>query len=339
MANTAEVINFPVPEKVQQESRMADLDNGYLRLANQIQDALCVVELSGREFRVLNAIVRLTYGWSKKEDRIANSLIADKTRLAVKHASEAVLSLAYRNIIKVRRIGQTRYIGINTCLDAWAYTKPKCPKCPVSFPVAEVEAQVINLPENGDSKITSPTIPENRDNYPQKQGELSPETGNTKDILSKTNIKTDLTPIVPAGDECKKPPVEETLQEQPKVDPVRLVFTHWQQEHDHPSAKLDDKRRKRIKARLAEGFTVDELCRAITGAKGDPWLMGKNPSRKRYDGIETLLRDAAQVEKLRDLSGDAHAMAIAQGQYSATTARNLETLQRWAGGTDSGELF
>ncbi|WP_142777494.1 replication protein, partial [Klebsiella pneumoniae] len=69
MANTAEVINFPVPEKVQQESRMADLDNGYLRLANQIQDALCVVELSGREFRVLNAIVRLTYGWSKKEDR------------------------------------------------------------------------------------------------------------------------------------------------------------------------------------------------------------------------------------------------------------------------------
>ena len=74
MANTAEVINFPVPEKVQQESRMADLDNGYLRLANQIQDALCFVELSGREFRVLNAIVRLTYGWSKKEDRIAKPL-------------------------------------------------------------------------------------------------------------------------------------------------------------------------------------------------------------------------------------------------------------------------
>ncbi len=45
---------------------MADLENGYLRLANQIRDALCIVELSGREFRVLNAIIRLTYGWSKK---------------------------------------------------------------------------------------------------------------------------------------------------------------------------------------------------------------------------------------------------------------------------------
>lgn len=107
MSNTAEIYKFPAPIPTQQECRMADLENGYLRLANQIQDALCIVELSGREFRVLNAIIRLTYGWSKKSDRIANSLIADKTTLKVKHVSEAVLSLAYRNIIILRRIGQT----------------------------------------------------------------------------------------------------------------------------------------------------------------------------------------------------------------------------------------
>lgn len=339
MSNTAKVIKFPAQQPAQQENRMADLENGYLRLANQIQDALCFVELSGREFRVLNAIVRLTYGWSKKEDRITNSLIADKTRLAVKHVSEAVLSLAYRNIIKMRRIGQTRYIGINTLLDSWAYTKPKCAKCPVSFPVAKVATQVITIPEIGDRKITTKTIPENRDNHPQKQGEVSLKTGNTKDILPKTNIKTDLTPIVPAGDMCEESGSEDDFETEQKVDPVRLVFSHWQAEHHHPNAKLDEKRRKRIKARLAEGFTVDELCRAICGAKGDSWLMGKNPSKKLYDGIDTILRDAAQVERLRDLAGDEHAMAVAQGQYSATTARNLETLQRWAGSTDSGELF
>lgn len=67
MSNTAEVIKFPAPKHGLQESRMANLDNGFLRLANQIQDALCIVELSGREFRVLNAIVRLTYGWSKNQ--------------------------------------------------------------------------------------------------------------------------------------------------------------------------------------------------------------------------------------------------------------------------------
>ena len=229
MSNTAEVIKFPAPQQGHQEGRMADLDNGYLRLANQIQDALCIVELSGREFRVLNAIVRLTYGWSKKSDRIANSLIADKTTLKVKHVSEAVISLAYRNIIVLRRIGQTRYIGINTCLDKWAYTKPNCAKCPVVFPPAEVETWVIDtpefmisapqiqgmlspktgmdIPENGDGDFTPQTIPENRDGYPQIQGMLSPKTGNTKDIIPNTNIKTDLTPSNPPKGKVKFDPM------------------------------------------------------------------------------------------------------------------------------------
>ncbi|HGH4644759.1 TPA: replication protein [Enterobacter roggenkampii] len=221
MSNTAKVIKFPSQQPAQQENRMAELENGYLRLANQIQDALCFVELSGREFRVLNAIVRLTYGWSKKEDRITNSLIADKTRLAVKHVSEAVLSLAYRNIIKMRRIGQTRYIGINTLLDSWAYTKPKCAKCPVSFPVAEVVTQVITIPEIGDSKITSKTIPENGDNHPQKQGEVSLKTGNTKDILPKTNIKPN-TPSNPTRGKCKFDPLDIEV-------PDWLNQTAWQE--------------------------------------------------------------------------------------------------------------
>lgn len=206
MSNTAEIYKFPAPVPTQQECRMADLENGYLRLANQIQDALCIVELSGREFRVLNAIIRLTYGWSKKSDRIANSLIADKTTLKVKHVSEAVLSLAYRNIIILRRIGQTRYIGINTNLDKWAYSKPHCSKCPVSFPDAEIATWIISVPENRDSVLPHSAIPENGDSYPRKEGRVSPKTGNTKDIIPKTNIK-DLTPFNPPRGKVKFDPL------------------------------------------------------------------------------------------------------------------------------------
>ncbi|ECU8336817.1 replication protein, partial [Salmonella enterica subsp. enterica] len=228
MSNTAEIYKFPAPVPTQQECRMADLENGYLRLANQIQDALCIVELSGREFRVLNAIIRLTYGWSKKSDRIANSLIADKTTLKVKHVSEAVLSLAYRNIIILRRIGQTRYIGINTNLDKWAYSKPHCSKCPVSFPDDEIATWIISvpetrdsyprkggraspktgivIPENRDSVLPHSAIPENGDSYPRKEGRVSPKTGNTKDIIPKTNIK-DLTPFNPPRGKVKFDPL------------------------------------------------------------------------------------------------------------------------------------
>ncbi|MCW2488909.1 phage replication protein, partial [Candidatus Symbiopectobacterium sp. NZEC127] len=160
----------------------------------------------------------------------------------------------------------------------------------------------------------------------------------------KKERQKDITPIVPAGDVCEKPteptePTEEEPAAQPVSQAIKTVFSHWQAEHNHLTSKLDPKRRKRINARLEEGFSVAELCKAISGAKYDPWLMGKNPSNRRYDGIETILRDAAQVEKLRDLDDNEHAKAISAGKYSATTARNLDTLQRWAGGGDNGAPF
>lgn len=143
-----------IPDKP--EVKVADLDNGYLRVANEIQDALCALQLAGREWQVLNAIIRLTWGWQKKEDRIQNILIEEKTKLGRNPVSESVGVLEVRGIIHVRRIGQNRYISINKNVSEWVYTK------------------------------TRKTIPENRDNHPRKRVAVSPKKGITKDILSNT---------------------------------------------------------------------------------------------------------------------------------------------------------
>ncbi|MGG8247715.1 replication protein [Klebsiella aerogenes] len=309
MANTAEVINFPVPDVALKEPRVADIDDGYTRIANELLEHIASADLTARQLKLMLAYIRKTYGFNKKSDRIADEQIAQLTGLSRQNVNKAKRELLSMNCLIV----EGNKIGVNKAVSEWKFSK-----C----------LQVSNLVSK----------PETRSVSKLETNEVS-ELETHKRHYLKTTLKTDLTPIVPTGDECEKPVVDDVVQDEPKTDPVRKVFTHWQTEHHHLSAKLDDKRRKRIKARLAEGFTADELCRAISGAKGDPWLMGKNPSKKRYDGVETILRDAAQVERLRDLAGDEHAMAVAQGQYSATTARNLETLQRWAGGTDSGELF
>jgi uncharacterized protein YdaU (DUF1376 family) len=75
------------------------------------------------------------------------------------------------------------------------------------------------------------------------------------------------------------------------------VFAHWQREWRHPTTKLDQKRRKRIEARLRD-FTVDQLCNAISGFRHSPWHTGTDPKGNGtvYDSIDTLLRDSAQVE-------------------------------------------
>lgn len=80
---------------------------------------------------------------------------------------------------------------------------------------------------------------------------------------------------------------------------AELVFKHWQVTWGHEAAKFDSKRRKRIEARLAQGFTVEQLCNAITGFRHSAWHTGMDPNGdgKIYDKIETLLRDAGQVEE------------------------------------------
>lgn len=66
-------------------------------------------------------------------------------------------------------------------------------------------------------------------------------------------------------------------------------------------ARMNDARRKKVKARLAEGYTAEELVSAVRGIAMSPFHMGDNPGGKRYDDITVALRDGAQVEKFRDL--------------------------------------
>lgn len=82
---------------------------------------------------------------------------------------------------------------------------------------------------------------------------------------------------------------------------VREVFAEWQRVHSHDTAKLDAKRTARIRGAL-KLHAVDQLKLAIRGALKDDWLMGRDPrAPRKYDGLETILRDNAQIERLIDL--------------------------------------
>ena len=79
-------------------------------------------------------------------------------------------------------------------------------------------------------------------------------------------------------------------------DDVRLVFDYWREKLDKKKAKLDSTRRGKIQSRLADGFSVEELKKAIDGCSLSGWHMGDNPSRKKYDDITLICRDASHVE-------------------------------------------
>ncbi len=119
---------------------MADLSNGYTKVANEIQKLKPRLRLSGREWQCFEAVIWLTYGWNKKQDRVTNTVIAGLTGLSDTHVSDAIKSLAERKIIFNQKQGMMKLVGVNTEISAWVLDKPepgtKLPKTGKSFPKA-----------------------------------------------------------------------------------------------------------------------------------------------------------------------------------------------------------
>ena len=82
--------------------------------------------------------------------------------------------------------------------------------------------------------------------------------------------------------------------------------------------KFSTERQSKIKARLKEGFTVQQLCRAIDGVAKDPW-----PERGKSgnDDLTIIFREATQVEKFLELAdGEAQSDGARYPSPEETTA-------------------
>jgi hypothetical protein len=74
----------------------------------------------------------------------------------------------------------------------------------------------------------------------------------------------------------------------------------------HPTSKPTAKRKRRLAARVKEGFTDEILLAAIHGNHADPWCNGENADGKEYHAFELIFRDAEHVERYAALSTNGH---------------------------------
>jgi uncharacterized phage protein (TIGR02220 family) len=93
---------------------------------------------------------------------------------------------------------------------------------------------------------------------------------------------------------ASKPP--QTIMEEGKQTPIQEVFSYWQQVMNHPRSKLTDDRKKKVKARLMEGYTVEDIKKAINGCKASPHHMGQNEHQTIYDDLELICRKGSKLE-------------------------------------------
>ncbi|EJL3488019.1 replication protein [Salmonella enterica] len=162
MANTAEVINFPVPDVAHKEPRVADLDDGFTRIANEILEAVMHAGLSQHQLLVFMAVMRKTYGFNKKSDWVSNEQLSELTGILPHKCSSAKSALVKRGILT-----QTgRVIGINKTVSEWS-------SLPVKGTEKKPYLEKVNLPESGKK-----SLPELGNGY-------YPNQVNTKDTITK----------------------------------------------------------------------------------------------------------------------------------------------------------
>ena len=83
MANTAEIFNFPVPDAAQKEPRVADLDDGYTRIANELLEAVMLAGLTQHQLLVFRlscakhmALIKTGLGEQRATFRIDRDIAA-----------------------------------------------------------------------------------------------------------------------------------------------------------------------------------------------------------------------------------------------------------------------
>jgi phage replication O-like protein O len=95
------------------------VEDGYIRIANSLLEAILAFGFTQRELLVLMAIMRKTYGFNKKADDMSASQIAALCNMARSHVTATLGSLAGRNVITktVGRFGSV--IGIQKNHRLW----------------------------------------------------------------------------------------------------------------------------------------------------------------------------------------------------------------------------
>lgn len=140
------------------------LEDGYLKLANEIVKKFANYRIPGEEWQILWTIFNKTYGWNKKTDRISLSQFQEYTGLKKPNIIRAIKNLLSKKIIIIKNDNEIiKEYGFNKDFSQWKLLSKK-----------------IIVIKNDNSIIKN-------DN--KSLSKMIPTKDNIKDTITKDNIK------------------------------------------------------------------------------------------------------------------------------------------------------
>ena len=120
------VVRFPdaaerSPARRHETPRGPQVEDGYTRIANELLEAISnshAFPVTLRQLRVVLAIIRKTYGFNKKTDRISDSQLAAETGLSRQNVNKAKRELLAMGVLLM--VGHK--IGVNKHPEQWDFS-------------------------------------------------------------------------------------------------------------------------------------------------------------------------------------------------------------------------
>lgn len=230
------------------------LKNGYVKIANEILDALAKINvvLNSTEWVVILCVIRKTYGWSKKNDKISISQFQKMTGRSRRMLFYAIKSLEQKRILIVNRSHfHPNDIVFNKDYEQWG-----------SAIVCTTPEQDV-APVHPDSPVQSIA--------PEQCIAPVPNLAPTKD---NTYIHTHTV--------SKQPVIKENHTAE--ISDIIGFFNST----CGTKCRVENKEYgKMIRKVLSDGFTVED-CKSVIKKKWDQWRL--DPNMVKYIRINTLFR-------------------------------------------------
>ncbi|WP_334159754.1 replication protein [Achromobacter insolitus] len=263
------------------------VEDGHTRLANELLEAMCRAGFSARQWAVVMAVVRKTYGYGKKADDISLGQLSSMTGIAKPHVSRAVNNLIAAGVLRRSAGTFGNSLSVNKRYKQWALggaaqtvTDSVTQGLPKEQPGLPEQQPLDGVTETATSVTDSVTAP----------GVTDLVMGVTESVRVTDSVTQGL-PI--------REPQKETIQKKEKplsgkpdaaphsqaeTDAAEAVIAHLN-EVTGSAFKPVESNLRLVRGRLGEGYTKEEIL-AVIDAKRAEWF--GNPRWEKYLRPATL---------------------------------------------------
>ena len=99
------------------------VEDGYIQIANELIDAIISYPFKNSELKIVLIIIRKTYGWKKKKDRLSFSQISKLSRVSIRHTKRVIKKLVLDNVVLKEKIANNNILGLNKDYYSWSLWK------------------------------------------------------------------------------------------------------------------------------------------------------------------------------------------------------------------------